>query len=57
VSRRKSLIVAREKSQVVTFFGGSLLICKAMQTGAAQNLRESHGMVRNKSKEVATVSS
>jgi hypothetical protein len=55
VSRRKPLIVVREKSQVVAFFGGSLLICKAKQTGAAQNLRESHGMLRNKSKEVATV--
>jgi hypothetical protein len=42
---------------VVAFSGGSLLLCKAMQTGAAQNLRESHGMLRNKNKEVATVSS
>jgi hypothetical protein len=35
----------------------SPLIGKAMDTGAARNLRESHGMLRNKSKEVATVQS
>ena len=56
MSRRKVLIEAREKSQVVAFFDGSLLICKAMQMGAAQNLRDSHATLRNKSKEVATVS-
>jgi hypothetical protein len=55
VSRRKPLIGAREKSQVVAFFDGSLLICKALETGAAQNLRDSHATLRNKSKEVATV--
>jgi hypothetical protein len=37
------------------FSGSSPLICKAMETGAAQNLRESHGMLRNKNKEVATI--
>jgi len=51
------LIVAREKSQVVAFFGASVLICKAKQTGAAQNSRDSHATLRNKNKEVATVSS
>jgi hypothetical protein len=33
---------------VVASSGGSLLLCKAMQTGAAQNLQESHGMLRTK---------
>jgi len=55
VSRRRLLIGTREKDQEVGFSGCSLLICKAMETGAAQNLRESHGTLRNKNKEVATV--
>jgi hypothetical protein len=57
VSRRKPLIESREKDQEVGFSGGSPLIGKAMETGAAPNLRESHGMLRNKNKELATVSS
>jgi len=48
---------AREKSQVVAFFSGSLLICKAKPTDAAQNSRDSHAKLRNKNKEVATLSS
>ena len=50
------MIEVREKSQVVAFFDGRLLICKAIQNGGAQNLRDSHATLRNKSKEVATVS-
>ena len=46
-----------ENNQEVEFSGASLLICKAMETCAARNLRESHGMLRNKSKELATVQS
>jgi hypothetical protein len=57
VSRRKPLIGTRENDQEVGFSGCSLLIGKAMETGAAWNLRESHGMLRNKSKELATVQS
>ena len=57
MSRPKPLIGTRENDQEVGFSGRSLLIGKAMQTGAAPNLRESHGMLRNKSKEVATVQS
>ena len=51
------LIGTRENNQEVGFSGCSLLIGKAMEAGAAQNLRESHGMLRNKSKELATVQS
>ena len=36
------MIEVREKSQVVAFFDGRLLICKAIQNGGAQNLRDSH---------------
>ena len=50
------LIGTRENNQEVGFSGCSLLIGKAMEAGAAQNLRESHGMLRNENKEVATVS-
>ena len=57
MSRRKPLIGTRENDQELEFLGGSLLIGKAMETGAAWNLRESHGMLRNKSKELATVQS
>ena len=56
MSRRKLLIGTRENDQEVGVSGCSLLIGKALNVGAARNLRESHGMVRNKSKEVATVS-
>ena len=55
MSCRRLLIGARENDQEVGFSGGSPLIGKAMKTDAAPNLRESHGMLRNKSKEVATV--
>jgi hypothetical protein len=54
VSRRKPLIGTRENDQEVGFSGSSPLICKAMETGAARNLRESHGTLRNKNKELAT---
>jgi hypothetical protein len=48
------LIGTRENDQELGFSGGSLLIGKAMETGAAPNLRESHGMLRNKNKQLAT---
>ena len=57
MGRRKPLIGTRENDQELGFLGGSLLIGKAMEAGAAWNLRESHGMLRNKSKELATVQS
>ena len=52
MSRRKPLIGTREDDQEVGLSGCSLLIGKAMETGAARNLRESHGTLRNKNKEV-----
>ena len=39
MSRRKPLIGTRENDQEVGFSGGSLLIGKAMQTGAAPHFK------------------
>ena len=52
MERRNPLIVVRDKSQEVGFFGRNLLIRNAMENDVQEKSRESHAIARDKKQEV-----